>query len=125
MCIRDRIEVVAVAHLALNSVAQLRRLRRAVLEVHVVDERERHHEHERAEVPERSPVAPPMHVPAESAEQEEERRQHLLNPGIVAKGISQPLPPEIQSPHLDLRDERRLPLGQTRLPILAAAVSYT
>src|SRR6202049_1170444 len=61
-----------------------------------------------------------MDIAAKSAEQEEERCQHVLQRGMVAERISQPLPPEIQPPHVDLRDERCLPVGQRRLRVLAA-----
>src|SRR5258706_10991023 len=61
-----------------------------------------------------------MDVPAKSAENQEQRRHHVLERGIVAERISQPLPAEIQPPHFYLCDERRLPVGQPGLPILTA-----
>src|SRR6267378_200549 len=59
-----------------------------------------------------------MHVPAQSAEKEEERRQRLLKPGIIVEWISQPLPAEVQPPHLDLGEEWHLPVSQRGLLVL-------
>src|SRR5258706_7270213 len=61
-----------------------------------------------------------MDVTAKSAEKQEQSRHHVLERGIVAERISQPLPAEIQPPHFYLCDERRLPVGQPGLPILTA-----
>src|SRR6202022_1149916 len=60
------VEVVSVAHLA-RHVLRARVLRPAVLEIEIVDERERHREHQRTEIPERSPASLPCHFSPEDA----------------------------------------------------------
>src|SRR5207302_8469803 len=64
------IEVVTIAHLAIHRIAQVGGLRRAVLEIQVVDERERHREHQRAEVPETSSVSLVMNPSAQQRSEE-------------------------------------------------------
>jgi len=54
-------------------------------------------------------------VPAESAEEEEEESEAVLNRGVRAGRVAQPLPPEIRPPHSDLRDDGNLPLGDRRV----------
>ena len=111
-------EVVAVAHL----VRRLRRriLRRAELEVQVVDQHQRHREHQRAEIPEASPVALEVDPAAEQAEHEERRGEQRLGERMVAVRVADPLPLEVQPPHPDLLGERRLSVAQVGLAVLAA-----
>src|SRR5205823_11434185 len=97
-----QIEIISIANFPRHGVAELGRLRPSVLEIHVVDECERHHHHQRAEVRERSPVASPVDVAAESAEEKEEEGEAVLDRGVYAGRIAQPLPPEIGPPHSHL-----------------------
>src|SRR5258708_6010468 len=58
---------------------------------------------------------------AEEAQYEEERAEDVLQARLVAVGVAQPLPLEVEPPHRDLPgDERRLSLRDRRLAVLAA-----
>ena len=95
-------------------------LRRAVLEVHVVDEHERDGEHERAEEPEGGAIASPVYDAARDAEPEEQHGECALHHRLSTARIAQPLPLEVQPPHPELRGEGRLALRQIRLAVLVA-----
>src|SRR5439155_5884530 len=104
----------------LDRVAELRRLRRPVPEVQVLDEQQRHREHQRAEIPEASSVALVVDPAAEEAEHEEHRSQQRLSAGVVGMRVAQPLPLEVVPPHPDLPREGRLPFAELRLAVLTA-----
>src|SRR5688500_16116627 len=104
------VEIVAIAHFALDSVAKLRRLRPPVLEVHVVDERERQREHERPEIHECPSTRLPVHVAPKQAERQKQHRKHGLKWSSLAVCVPHPLPLEVQPPSGDLRGEGREPL---------------
>ena len=116
-------EVIAVAHLARHVIAELGRLRIAVLEVQVADEQQREREHERARSTRRSGgrassapsrrSAPSTRKIAASAFCSRRRR---------AVRIAEPLPLEVEPPHAELPDERRLPVGERGLRVLHAVV---
>src|SRR4029078_13528666 len=111
-------EVVAVAYL----VRRLRRgiLRRSELEVQIVDEQQRHREHQRAEIPEASPVTLEVHPAAEQSEDEEGRGEEGLREWMLTMRVAQPLPLEVHPPHADVLAKRCLTIAQLRLAVLAA-----
>jgi hypothetical protein len=102
------VEVISIADLTLY--LEARGLRPSILEVQVVDERQGHREHERAEIPERFSVPSPMDVPAQQSKRKEENREEELRGRVVLVHIAQPLPLEVQPPHTDLRRVRRVSL---------------
>src|SRR4051812_16922018 len=72
------VEVVSVTDFAIHRVAKAGVLRPPVLEVQIVDECQRHREHQRAEIPESLSVSIPVDVAAKQAEAEEQKRHHEL-----------------------------------------------
>ena len=93
---------------------------RAVLEVEVVDECERHREHQRTEIPEASSVPLKVHVAAEQPEHQEHRGEEALGERVIVMCVAQPLPLEVEPPHAELRGERRLALAELRFAVLSA-----
>src|SRR5258706_12875951 len=89
------IEVIPVAYLAVD-VGRTGILRPAVLEIHVVDEGERHREHERSEIPESFSVPPPMDAASDEPEHQKHECDHELRARHCCVRVTQPLPFEVE-----------------------------
>jgi len=61
-----------------------------------------------------------MDVTAKPAEEQEERGEHSLKWRMAVERITEPLPSEVQPPHFDLSNERRLSVTERGLAVLAA-----
>src|SRR5205085_9962378 len=96
------IEVVTVTYFARDAIAQIRRLRPPELEVHIVNQRQRHREHQRTEIPERLSISLPMDPAAKKSEAEEKESEDELQSLHYLVRIAQPLPLEVQPPHAHL-----------------------
>src|SRR5258706_14687711 len=96
------VEIISITHFV-RAVTVSRILRPAVLEVQIVDERQRHREHERTEIPERFSISIPMPVTAEEPEHEEQECERKLKSLMRLVCVAEPLPLEVQPPHSDLR----------------------
>src|SRR5882757_2215146 len=88
------IEVIPVAHFAVD-VSRTGILRPAVLEIHVVNEGERHGEHERSEIPESFSVPLPVDVAPDNSEHQKEECDDELGSRHCRVRITQPLPFEV------------------------------
>src|SRR5438552_7769062 len=61
-----------------------------------------------------------MHPTTEQSKDEKEAAEHALRYLTVQLRIAEPLPLEVEPPHVDLRRERRLSIAQVGLAVLAA-----